>query len=472
MELQVALNFLISFLYNKLPRRRVNHFGEELEKALRVKFQGHWYPEQPFKGSAYRCVKTTPPLDPVFEIAAREAGVDLRDIEENLPQELSIWIDPGEVSYRMSEKGPVKVLYSESDTVEERADREVTKTFNPEAQCFKPVDALSQQMAGLQVESAADCPNCSSASTPNTNCDRCSHSPYSQGSSPPSSYKSVSPTPPSFLNKPTQPALTFTTASFAATKFGSTKLKSSNAKQRNNGQRMSPTEFANYIKQRAIAQQQVAQQQQQLSVVGNLGGNVSPMMFDRPRSLSPHPYGTHPGSTANGHGGHGHGPPHHHPLIDSLGPPPPSQGSFANGGFHGGGFHPSPTNAQHNGNGAGGPFHHCGHHQGNGSMDLGGRSPSRGRAYTMQDGHLGLGGHNLGQHLGPHGGSALHLSASSPNHLSHLAVPSLGGSIGLSTSAGNVSTSTSPQSMNGDFTEFSMPGYSSASSHQLLVASN
>lgn len=39
MELQVALNFLISFLYNKLPRRRVNHFGEELEKALRIKFQ-------------------------------------------------------------------------------------------------------------------------------------------------------------------------------------------------------------------------------------------------------------------------------------------------------------------------------------------------------------------------------------------------------------------------------------------------
>lgn len=39
MELQVALNFLISFLYNKLPRRRVNHFGEELEKALRLKFQ-------------------------------------------------------------------------------------------------------------------------------------------------------------------------------------------------------------------------------------------------------------------------------------------------------------------------------------------------------------------------------------------------------------------------------------------------
>lgn len=92
----------------------------------------------------------------------------------------------------------------------------------------------------------------SSAVSPCAGCERCSSSPFSSGSSPPSSYKSISPTPPMFLNKPTQ-ALTFTTASFAATKFGSTKLKSNS--KRNNGQRMSPTEFSNYIKQRAMAQQ-------------------------------------------------------------------------------------------------------------------------------------------------------------------------------------------------------------------------
>lgn len=52
-EVQVALNFVISYLYNKLPRRRVNIFGEELEKALKAKFQGHWYPEKPFKVRLY-----------------------------------------------------------------------------------------------------------------------------------------------------------------------------------------------------------------------------------------------------------------------------------------------------------------------------------------------------------------------------------------------------------------------------------
>lgn len=114
-EIQVALNFLISFLYNKLPRRRVNNFGEELEAALKAKFANHWYPEQPAKGSAYRCLKTANPLDPVFEIAARNCGLELADIQEYLPSELTIWVEPGEVSYRMSEKSPVKLLYQENE---------------------------------------------------------------------------------------------------------------------------------------------------------------------------------------------------------------------------------------------------------------------------------------------------------------------------------------------------------------------
>lgn len=104
-EVQVALNFVISYLYNKLPRRRVNIFGEELEKALKEKFQGHWYPEKPFKGSAFRCLKTGDPIDTVLERAARESGVPIHDILENLPQELAVWVDPGEVSYRIGEKG-------------------------------------------------------------------------------------------------------------------------------------------------------------------------------------------------------------------------------------------------------------------------------------------------------------------------------------------------------------------------------
>ena len=111
-EVKVAQNFVLNFLYNKLPRRRVNLFGEELESALRDKFADHWYPDKPFKGSAFRCLKITDPADPVLNRAARESGNPVPDIVENLPTDLAIWIDPGEVSYRMGEKGSVKILYS------------------------------------------------------------------------------------------------------------------------------------------------------------------------------------------------------------------------------------------------------------------------------------------------------------------------------------------------------------------------
>lgn len=94
-EVQVALNFVISYLYNKLPRRRVNIFGEELEKALKDKFRGHWYPERPCRGSAFRCLKTGGPLDPVLERAARESGIPVQDVLEHLPRELAVWVDPG-----------------------------------------------------------------------------------------------------------------------------------------------------------------------------------------------------------------------------------------------------------------------------------------------------------------------------------------------------------------------------------------
>lgn len=253
-EVQVALNFVISYLYNKLPRRRVNIFGEELEKALKEKFKGHWYPEKPFKGSAFRCLKTGDPVDPVLEKAAKESGVPIQDVLENLPQELAVWVDPGEVSYRIGEKGAVKVLFSESADPQDEssADREVTKTFNPEAQCFRPIDAVGCSLSGLSLSPKSMTPFNSSANgsvvtqlissvanggpVPNGNTTNGNISNAigghlsspSSGSSPTplGSYKG-SPSPvPSFIPRTTAP-LTFTTATFAQTKFGSTKLKTS-----------------------------------------------------------------------------------------------------------------------------------------------------------------------------------------------------------------------------------------------------
>ncbi|KAK9399883.1 protein Tob2 [Crotalus adamanteus] len=192
LEIKVALNFIISYLYNKLPRRRADLFGEELERLLKKKYEGHWYPEKPLKGSGYRCVHIGETVDPVVEMAAKRSGLAVEDVRANVPEELSVWVDPFEVSYQIGEKGSVKVLYlddSEGCSAVE-LDKEIKSSFNPDAQVFVPI--------GSQDNSLSNSPSPSFGQSPS----------------------------PTFIPRSAQP-ITFTTATFAATKFGSTKMKKS-----------------------------------------------------------------------------------------------------------------------------------------------------------------------------------------------------------------------------------------------------
>lgn len=242
-EVSVALNFVISYLYNKLPRRRVDMFGEEVEKGLKRKFEGHWYPDMPFKGSGFRCMRVSgEKMDQVLVNAAHASGLDIEEIKDYLPKELTVWIDPHEVSYRIGEKGAAKILYSdkkEEDGMEASmaADKEVqnmSRGFNPEAQSFKPIDSLSSPQGNVSL-----------SPSPNTWLHSSSTSPSHQTSPGNNAFTSTSPVN-SFVNRAPK-TTTFTAATFAQTKFGSTKLKT----QAKRPSRLSPTEMGAFIKQRS-----------------------------------------------------------------------------------------------------------------------------------------------------------------------------------------------------------------------------
>uniref|UniRef100_A0A674N6E6 Transducer of ERBB2, 2 n=1 Tax=Takifugu rubripes TaxID=31033 RepID=A0A674N6E6_TAKRU len=198
LEVKVALNFIVSYLYNKLPRRRADLFGEELEKILVSRFVGHWYPEAPLRGSAFRCIHLGAQRDPVVELAAKRSGLDTEEVRANVPAELSVWIDPFEVSYQIGEKGAVKVLYLEDPPVM-GSEEAKGLCFNPDAQVFVPI--------GNQVAPAL-MPSLSSSPTP------LSRIPFLPSPQQPPALPTARPQP-----------ITFTTATFAATKFGSTKMK-------------------------------------------------------------------------------------------------------------------------------------------------------------------------------------------------------------------------------------------------------
>jgi protein Tob/BTG len=243
-EVRAALNFIISHLDDKLPRIRLDIFEETLERKLIHKFDKHWYPDKPLKGSAFRCLRIGNPIDPIIKQAAQESDISVNDIIENLPEGLSLWIDPEDVSYKIGEYETTEIIYDGTENATSATNRKeiVTRVLNPEAGCFTPLEEISS--CRKSIHSGGD----GSVSSSIDN--------YSL--SPPSSFEEQN-LELSFLHQRSNTVITttFSAATFAQTRFGSTKLKKVSGK--NN---LSFSKFSNYIKQRVLRKQFYQHQQQ------------------------------------------------------------------------------------------------------------------------------------------------------------------------------------------------------------------
>lgn len=84
--------------------------------SLAEHYKHHWFPEKPFKGSGYRCIRINHKMDPIISKAASQIGLSLPQLYQLLPSELTLWVDPYEVSYRIGEDGSICVLYDATAT--------------------------------------------------------------------------------------------------------------------------------------------------------------------------------------------------------------------------------------------------------------------------------------------------------------------------------------------------------------------
>lgn len=55
-------------------------------------------------------------MDPLLSRAGQQCGFSEADLFDILPAELTLWVDPDEVSYRIGEEGSIAVLYDASDS--------------------------------------------------------------------------------------------------------------------------------------------------------------------------------------------------------------------------------------------------------------------------------------------------------------------------------------------------------------------
>lgn len=105
-ELSCACEFFARILVSRqLPVQFIRPFSEKLEELLTERYRDHWHPENPRKGSAYRCIRINGKIDPVIIEAAKATG--LSNFTNYLPKEFTMWIDPNEVSYRFGEDGSI-----------------------------------------------------------------------------------------------------------------------------------------------------------------------------------------------------------------------------------------------------------------------------------------------------------------------------------------------------------------------------
>ncbi len=77
-------------------------------------YQHHWFPQAPCRGSGYRCLRINHKMDPLIGKAASAVGFTQEQLFSSLPVELTLWVDPYEVSYRIGEDGSTCVLYKSS----------------------------------------------------------------------------------------------------------------------------------------------------------------------------------------------------------------------------------------------------------------------------------------------------------------------------------------------------------------------
>lgn len=114
-EIKSATDFLSNLLRSRnVPADTIESFRVGLQNLLCSHYANHWFPEKPFKGSGYRCIRINHKMDPLIKKAAVDSGLNESNFHTLFPSELTMWVDPREVAYRIGENGSIGMLYQSS----------------------------------------------------------------------------------------------------------------------------------------------------------------------------------------------------------------------------------------------------------------------------------------------------------------------------------------------------------------------
>jgi len=103
-EIDVALDLLASYVqrFGSIKEDSLDNFRTKLEETLLERYQGHWYPDKPIKGQAYRSLEFNQEND-YCDLIVSQICNDLGFAPNllGIRHDLTLWIDPYEVTIRL-----------------------------------------------------------------------------------------------------------------------------------------------------------------------------------------------------------------------------------------------------------------------------------------------------------------------------------------------------------------------------------
>ncbi|XP_073457313.1 protein BTG2-like [Aquarana catesbeiana] len=124
----VDLIKILASTFEQLSQDILDEFGDKLAIILCHRYTGHWNLSKPKKGQAYRCIRSNKDVkDPSILEACAQCGLEYTDL--CLPDEMTLWINPNDVSvlvvvdnhtYTMKIYGPGALSASEIDFMMEQ----------------------------------------------------------------------------------------------------------------------------------------------------------------------------------------------------------------------------------------------------------------------------------------------------------------------------------------------------------------